>query len=311
MMKRMVPASRVLALAAVALILPACHGDGFFVNINWFVDPAFGDDFNGNGSPSFPFRTITRAMQVSINGDAVFLAPGTYSASSGELFPIFVRPGVLVEGDPGTRGSGPPTTLVSGGGAYTVSGGSQGSSSVTTTFVMGSGSRLVGVKITDAATNGVGVVFDGFSAQLRSCTVTGCASSGVIIYQSGSPTLTDNLITANTGSGVVVFDTAAPSLRTNTITSNGADGVVAHDTSTPDLGNASTAGANTLDLNTGVALNNDTTDSTIQAVGNTWKASTQGSDGSGHYAASLQAGTVAAVAGNNFALTNAAAHIQF
>src|SRR6185295_3748253 len=248
--------ARLLALALLAVAVPACHNDGPF-SITIYVDPAFGDDFFGHGTPGSPLRTITRAMHFAIADDAIFLAPGTYSAASGELFPIFVKPGVILQGDPGTKGVGPVATFVNGAGSYTVSGGTQASTVVNATFVMGSGADVSGVKITAPGATGVGVVFDGFSARLIQCTVSGCGASGLRIYQTGSPTITNNAITANAASGVDVFDAASPMLRQNTITSNTVDGVVANDTSAPNLGDATTAGANTLQANTGVGLNNN------------------------------------------------------
>lgn len=310
MLKRLGRAVRILGLAAMAAALPACH-DGTFFTVDFHVDPAFGDDAFGNGTPSFPFRTITRALRFAISGDAIFLAPGSYTSANGEVFPIFVKPGVLIQGDPATKGVGPAATSVTGGGVYTIGGGTQGSTTVTAAFVMGANASLSGVRISVAGATGVGVVFDGAGASLISCTVTGCGGSGIRIYQGGSPTITSSVITASGGSGIVVHDGSGPILRQNSITSNGADGVEANDTSAPNLGDSGTAGANTIDANTGVGLNNATTASTIQAVGNTWRVSTQGSDGSGNYAAALTAGPVAAAAANNFAITNGAAAIQF
>jgi parallel beta-helix repeat protein len=305
------PALRILGVLVLALAVPACRYDSPWVSLDWFVDPAFGDDFNGDGTSSFPFRTITRAMRLAISGDAVFLARGTYGASIGEIFPIRLKPGVIIQGDPATRGQGPVATLINGGGVYSISGGSQAATTVTAAFVMGSGSALSGVKISVAGATGVGVVFDGFPASLGSCTITACGASGIRVYQTGSPTISNNVISSNGASGVDVFDAAGPILRQNSILSNTTDGVVANDTSTPNLGDGVSAGANTLQANTGVGLNNNTTASTIQAVGNTWNVSKQGSDGSGNYAALLKGGPDAAVAGNNFATTNAAAAIQF
>ena len=301
---------RILALAAMAAALPACHDDEFFT-VQFYVDPAFGDDAFGNGTPSYPFRTITRALRFAISGDAIFLARGSYTAANGEVFPIFVKPGVLIQGDPATKGVGPSATSVTGGAIYTIGGGSQAGTTVTAAFVMGSGASLSGVRISVAGATGVGVVFDGTHGSLLSSTVTGCGGSGIRVYQSGSPTISNSVITASGGSGIVVHDGSGPVLRQNSITSNGADGVEANDTSEPDLGDSVGAGANTIDANTGVGLNNNTTASAIQAVGNTWTASTQGSDGSGNYAAALTPGPVPAAAANNFAITNGAAAIQF
>jgi parallel beta-helix repeat protein len=304
------PLLRVLALVALALVIPACREDRSF-SINLYVDPVFGDDFHGDGTPNFPLKTISFALRFTISGDAILLAPGTYGASSGEVFPILVKPGVLILGDPATKGAGSPATLVSGGGVYTVGGGTQGGTTVSAAFVLGNGAELAGVKISAAGAGGVGVVFDGSAAKLSQCTVSGCGASGVRVYQAASPTIANSDISTNAGSGVDVFDSAAPALRQNTISANSLDGVVANDTSAPDLGGASSGGANTLQGNTGVGLNNNSTASTIQAVGNTWRLLTQGSDASGNYVAALTPGPVAVAAGNNYAITNAAAAIQF
>jgi parallel beta-helix repeat protein len=304
--------ARVLGALVLAAAVPACHGDPSFNAINWYVDPAFGDDVYGDGSPHFPFRSMTRALRFAISGDAVLLAPGSYTSATGEVFPIFVKPGVIIQGDPATRGLGPAATSVTGGGVYTVAGGAQVSTTVTATFLMGNNSTLSGVRVSVAGAGGVAVVFDGFGANLNSCTLTGNGGSGVRIYQVGTPSISNNVITASGGNGIEIHDGAGALLRQNTITANGGDGVVANNTSVPNLGDAGTPGANTIDANTGVGLNNNTTASTIQAVGNTWRVSTQGSDASGNYAAALTPGPVAPpVAGDNFAITNAAAAIQF
>lgn len=304
--------ARALGLAVLTSAVPACHGDRFFDELTWFVDPAFGDDFNGDGTSRFPFRSITRALRFAISGDAIVLAPGSYTSASGEVFPIFVKPGVLIQGDPATRGLGPAATSVSSGGVYTVAGGSQASTTVTAAFVLGSNSTLSGVRISVGGVDGVGVVFDGFGANLNSCTLTGNGASAVRIYQAGTPSITNNVITASGGNGIEIYDGAGALLRQNSITANGGDGVVANDTSAPNLGDAATPGTNTIDANTGVGLNNNTTASTIQAAGNTWRISTQGSDASGNYPGpAVQGGPVAAAAGNNFAITNGAAGIGF
>jgi hypothetical protein len=310
MMKRLLRAARILGLAGMAAALPACHDPEFFT-VNFFVDPAFGDDAFGQGTPSSPFRTITRAMKFAISGDAILLNPGNFTAANGEVFPIIIKAGVLVQGDPATKGLGPAATSVIGGGSYQISGGTQNTTTVTAAFVMGINASLSGVRIEVAGATGVGVVFDHASGSVSSCTITDCGGSGIRIYQDASPSITDTDVTASGGSGIVVHDTAGPILRQNSITANSADGVVANDTSAPNLGDSATAGGNTIDANTGVGLNNNTTASTIQAVGNTWRPSTQGTGINGDYAPGLIPGVVPAAAGNNIAITNAAAAIQF
>jgi hypothetical protein len=312
-MKRIATLARMGALATLAVAVPACDNRGVNdqgFNIAWFIDPVNGDDFNFDGSPQFPFLTINRALQLVIPGDEIVLAPGTYSASSNkEVFPIVVKPGVLLLGDPGSSGA---TTVISGAGSYTVQGGSQVPTPVAAALVLGNGVQVSGVKVTAAGANGVGIVCDGTSPVITSSTITACGASGIRTFQGASPTITSTILSSNTSEGVATFDTSSPNFRSCSMTSNGTDGISAQNTSVPNLGDASGAGANTLTGNGAVGLNNATTASTIQAVGNTWNATNQGSDGTGHYVAALQAGPVTpGTLPANYAITNAAAAIQF
>ena len=61
----------------------------------YWVDPIQGNDTNAGTDPSLPFRTITRATDVIRQSDlpagelaTVFLQPGQYDATTGEVFPI-------------------------------------------------------------------------------------------------------------------------------------------------------------------------------------------------------------------------------
>lgn len=294
---------------ALGLLIPACGYDNRYhgpYNIAWYVDPVFGVDGVGYGSPAYPFQTIHFALLQAISGDSIFLAQGNYTAARGEIFPILLKPGVSIVGDPATNGA---TTTIVDGGSYTIGGGTQVNAVLTVGVVMGSGASLSGVKISIPGAKGVGVVFDGTTASLTSCTLTGCGLSGVQVFQSASPTLESNTITQSGGAGIVTYDDSAPLLRQNTISSNLGDGVLANDTSNPDLGNLVSPGANTVQTNSLTGLVNNTASSAIPAAGNTWNISSQGSDSQGHYPTG-PANT--AVSGNNYSVTNTAtASIQF
>jgi hypothetical protein len=287
--------------------------------MDWFVDPVAGDDFMGNGTSWSPFRSITFTMQFTIPGDGLILATGTYSTTSGEVFPILIRPGVFVFGDPGSDGA---TTAVYGGGSYTVTGGAQIGNAINAAVIMGSGAQLQGVKVTNPSMNGptpigIGVVFDGDSGTLLQSTVAGCTLSGVNVYQDATPSISQSIISSNGTEGVSAFDTSAPSLRQNSILSNGTDGVLASQASHPNLGDLVTSGQNTLQSNVGVGLHNNTavaTPTLIDAIGNTWNKNVQGSDpGTGQYASAVVSAppAVPPAAGNNYAIANTGASIQF
>jgi hypothetical protein len=68
----------------------------------WFVDPVLGDDLNGGLSQGDAFQTLGHALTQAASGDNVFCVPGTYSAGSGESFPISIEDGVRISGLGGT-----------------------------------------------------------------------------------------------------------------------------------------------------------------------------------------------------------------
>jgi hypothetical protein len=295
-----------LAVTAALPLVLGCHDDhdDDLFEHEWYVDALYGSDFSGDGTPAFPFRTITHALQHAESGDVIFVAPGTYSTSIGEVFPIIVRNGVTIEGEPGTKGMGSPATLVLGGGSSTISGGVLDGQTVNVAIVVSPNVVIRGLAITNTA--GYGVIVNNTSSTIEFCTITQNAQDGLLLVNGASGTYNNNTLSANTGDGVRLRDHSVGSFVQNSIVNNVSDGVQADETSSPNL-----AGGNSLTGNGGVGLFNNTTGSTISAINNTWKPSVQGSTASGTYASALQAGPVAVVAGNNFAITNAAAAIQF
>ncbi|HTU81492.1 MAG TPA: DUF1565 domain-containing protein [Candidatus Acidoferrales bacterium] len=69
---------------------------------NYYVNPATGNDSTGNGTPSAPYRSITKALSVvaksAIPNLTVNLAAGSYTTGSGEVFPIVIPTGVTIAG---------------------------------------------------------------------------------------------------------------------------------------------------------------------------------------------------------------------
>ena len=51
-----------------------------------YVSSSAGSD-SGDGSKSYPLRTIARALKFAEANTIILLAPGTYSAATGEIFP--------------------------------------------------------------------------------------------------------------------------------------------------------------------------------------------------------------------------------
>jgi hypothetical protein len=125
-------------------------------------------------------------------------------------------------------------------------------------------------------------------------------------------------VVGNKSFGIYLQDSATAvsklRMRNTVVKDNGGNGVYLFGKGFPvDLGTLGAPGGNTFIGNSGVGLNVDTQGSLnpiVQAVGNTWRASTQGSDAAGKYGMRLVAGGVATVALQNYA-TATGRNIQF
>ncbi len=114
------------------------------VPYDWYVDGATGSD-SLPGTQSAPVKTIARALTLAQSGQSVKVAPGTYSATTGEVFPIVVPAGVSLIGDEPNKGGGTTPTVVSGG-AYASNNGKH------TTLDLGAAAVVAGFTLTNPTT---------------------------------------------------------------------------------------------------------------------------------------------------------------
>lgn len=83
-----------------------------------YVNPATGSDSSGNGTPTKPYKTLTKAVDVlamskslSPNGVTINLSNGDYTAANGEKFPIVVPKSVTIMGMSFGHGAGKGTFI--------------------------------------------------------------------------------------------------------------------------------------------------------------------------------------------------------
>lgn len=169
-----------------------------------FVDSQNGNDTTGNGYQGTPFRSITRALQAApaSGNTTILLAPGTYSTASGETFPIQLKAGVTIQGDPNTKGQG---ILIQGGGAT-----ANGESFA---FVGATNATLTGVTVTNPS--GSGLWAESSNPAVHNNTFTGNAKNGVAIGGNSLASIHFNQFTQNKGSGILVVGDAQPEIREN------------------------------------------------------------------------------------------------
>lgn len=275
-------------------------------NINiLYVSSSGGSDSGGNGSDRSPFKTLTYALSVAPPNTAILLAPGTYSAQTGEQFPLLLKSGVTVQGNPNTRGQ----NVVIKGGGYFLSPTWAGQNIA----ILGAdGAGLSGVTVTNPNDRGYGLWIESSSPTVVNNTFSGNTHDGISVVGTGRPAISGNLFSKNGANGITIFNRsepfvrdnvfentgfgvnvaqqaspmlvgnkitrnkdgvvvqaeAKPILRNNYIEKNQRDGIVAIAQSLPDLGTATAPGGNVFRDNGRHDVNNAAKGQVIQAYGN-------------------------------------------
>jgi putative cell wall-binding protein len=95
----------------IALLVPVVPAGAAPLAV--WVSPV-GSDSTGTGAETAPYRTITRALDDTTNGDTIYALPGTYDVAAGETFPLDLSDGESV------IGIGPGPAKIVGDGLHTV-----------------------------------------------------------------------------------------------------------------------------------------------------------------------------------------------
>ena len=249
-----------------------------------YVNGATGIDSTGAGNTeATPIKTITYALKEAQAGTVIQLAPGTYSEQIGEVFPLVLKPGIILRGEPSTKGQ---NTVISGGGKYL----SPTFARQNITLRALEDSTITGITITNPNTRGTALWIESTNPTVTNNTFTGSNREGIFVTGKATPQIEANIFTKNGGNGIsmassaqgeirnnlfqdtgfgiaiggnaspivsgnqflhnqdgmLISDDAHPILRSNTIKSNQQDGLViaACSQAQPDLGTNSTAGGN-------------------------------------------------------------------
>lgn len=269
-----------------------------------YVDPVQGSDA-GAGTAQAPLKTITQALAIAPTSSVIQLAPGTYSAASGETFPLRLQPGVTLQGSAESQGQG---IVIRGGGRFL----SPTSAGQDIAILGANQAALIGVTVTNPNPRGYGLWIESSNPTVASNTFTGNThdgisvvgrsaplirgnhfvangANGITLYglsqaqvqenlfertgfgvnvgQKAAPTLLKNRIVGNED-GVVVQASSRPILRENVIEGNQRDGLVAIADSQPDLGTQAQPGSNTFRNNGRLDVNVKASSQIVPAFGN-------------------------------------------
>ncbi|MBD2293439.1 DUF1565 domain-containing protein [Anabaena sphaerica FACHB-251] len=270
-----------------------------------FVNPSLGNDQNGNGSEIAPLKTITQALQLAQPNTVIMLSPATYSPNTGEVFPLILKQGVAIQGDPGNKGRG---VNILGGGEYL----SRSFGRQNVAIVGANQASLSGVTVTNTNSRGYGLWIESTNTVVEENTFTSSTQDGISITGNATPTVSKNYFQGNgangitisgdsraeirenllqrTGFGINIAQNAAPVivgnqildnrsgivaqantspiLRNNLIQGSQEDGLVIIAQATPDLGSSREPGGNEFRNNRRSDINAKAAKQVIYAVGN-------------------------------------------
>jgi parallel beta-helix repeat protein len=267
----------------------------------FYVNPTAGNN-TATGTQSDPFKTLTQALQQATAGTTIQLVAGTYTANSGEIFPLVIESEITIIGDETNKGSG---IFIEGSGEFI----SPTFSAQNITFLLKDQAQLRGVTVTNPAQRGTGIWVESSAPIIAGNTLTKCGREGIFVAGIAKPVITDNIffentengmamvnnakgevrknLFQNTGNGLAIGEDAAPLVVENTMTENEyglvingnakpvfrknlieknhQDGISVTASAIPDLGNTQDAGENILRQNGGYDLLNATAYEVISA----------------------------------------------
>ncbi len=269
-----------------------------------FVNPQTGSNSN-SGNDNAPFKTLTHALSVVNPNSIIKLAPGNYTSNSGEVFPIQLRSGVTVQGEPSDRGQ---NVIIQGSGLFL----SKTSARQQITILGTDRAGLLGVTVSNLDPQGYGLWTESSSPVVSDSTFTNNGHDGVSIVGNSAPILKNNYFYNNGANGITIYGTSRPEIRdsifektgfginitqnaapriignritgnkdgivvqgratpifrSNVIDGNDRDGLVTIATSRPDLGTQTDQGNNTFMNNGGLDINAKSNSQVIPAAGN-------------------------------------------
>jgi parallel beta-helix repeat protein len=151
--------------------------------------------------PISPIQNYSPRDRRAASGTTIQLAPGTYSAASGEQFPLEIPSGVKVIGNEANKGRG---TLIQGSGKFV----SPTAAGQNITILLATNSQLRGVTVTNLDSRGTGVWIESTSPTVANCTFTQCKREGVFATGTANPAILDNIFVENSAAGVITAGTA-------------------------------------------------------------------------------------------------------
>ena len=188
-----------------------------------YVNPELGSD-SGDGVEAQPFRTVTRALEVAPPNTVIVLAPGRYNQGSGETFPLQLKPGVTIQGTPG---SDERTAIIEGGGSFD----SPTRSRQNAAIIAADRAGIAQIAVSNP--DGYGVWIESASPTILESAFVGNRQTGIYVA-GGSPRVQGSYFSGNQVAGLIVFGASSANIQSNIFDATG-DAIRVLEDATPEI----------------------------------------------------------------------------
>lgn len=193
-----------------------------------YVHPLKGDD-TAPGNSLYPLKTLTQALRQAAPGTMILPSRGTYSAESGEMFPLMVPAEITISGNVAGQGGG---VVIQGGGIYQ----SPSFGAQTVTIVLQGNAELRGVTVVNPVEKGTGIWIESAEPTVAGCTITQCSREGILATGTANPLITSCVLQGNRASGATFVRNARGEIR-NSLWRQNPFGAVISDQAAPIVSN--------------------------------------------------------------------------
>ncbi len=175
--------------------------------ITLYVNSNYGND-NAQGSQTAPLKTLTCALKLTQKGTIIQLSPGIYNEEMGEIFPLIIPEGVIIQGDENNRGK---EIQVIGSGEYISPIFKQ---QFVTILITGLG-EVRGVTIINPHQKGTGIWIESTNPFIAHNTLINCGREGIFVTGNSKAIIENNVFEDNGSSGIFLVRNAKGELRHN------------------------------------------------------------------------------------------------
>ncbi|MDJ0649580.1 MAG: DUF1565 domain-containing protein [Xenococcaceae cyanobacterium MO_188.B19] len=173
-----------------------------------YVNPQRGKD-SASGYQATPLKTITQALRIAEPNTTIYLAAGTYSEATGEVFPLIIKNNITLEGNPPSKGY---KTVIKGSGSFISPTGA--GQNVTIAAIKNAGG-IKGITVTNPHTRGHGLWIESANPEVTHNTFTHNGNTGLSVNGNSSPIIANNYFYRNLGNGLLIYGTSTPQVIEN------------------------------------------------------------------------------------------------